>query len=300
MKYKPIQNNQTIEIVQSNRDITFAKTASKVYQDPKHQFSPRIYKVIRSEKLLKITIMVISFSITLLSILAFILAWYKVAPFNSDQDSPLIGYLVLFGITGFLSLAVGIKNAIENVQWTHTIQRYRDAISAGDYTSSTTFHIVYRKIILKDINLLWILIFILTYLGLFTLIVFGLHKSGPWEAGSKEGSVYLNLDWPKWLDASFKNTPLFCLINVIIMASLIAGYIIIKLFDKKRLIDIGDFLGERSVEIQEQIEQAKKDRNKMWLRIYLVVVVLTILLPLALLLVAIWKGLIRRKKAVTG
>ncbi|WP_406617235.1 MSC_0882 family membrane protein [Mycoplasmopsis adleri] len=296
MQYRPIQNAGTVEIVEQNRELESATKSSKVHQDPKHQFSPRIYRVIRSEKMLKITLMTLFFSIALFSIIAFVLAFFKIAPFKSETSAPLYGYLVLFGTVAFISIAVGIKNAIENVQWSHTVQRYRDAISAGDYTSSTTFHIVYRKIILKDINLLWILIFILTYLGLFTLIIFGLYKSGSWEAGNPNGSFHINLDWRQILDKGFGNTQLFCLISVIIMASLIAGYIIIKLFDKKRLADISDFLGERSVEIQEQIEKDKKDRNKMWLRIYLVVVILTILLPLALVLVAIWRGFLRRKK----
>ncbi|MBZ4195524.1 MSC_0882 family membrane protein [Mycoplasma tauri] len=297
MKFRPIQNNQTIEIVQSNRELDFGKDKEKIHQDPKRQFSPRIYKVIRSEKILKISLMMISFIIMISSIVAFFLVYFKVPPFNTS-GKPLTGYLILFGILIFFSFVSGLKNSIENLRWTHTIQRYRDAISTGDYTSSATFHIVYKKIILKDINLLWMLIFIITYQGLFTLIIFGFYKSGAWVAGSKNGAFYINLDWPTWLDLSFKNTEFFCLISLIIMVSLVVSYIFIKIFDSKRLNDISDFLGERSVEVQDQIDKAKKDRNKMWLRIYLVVVVLTIFLPLALLLVAMWRGIIRRKKKV--
>nr|WP_307907595.1 hypothetical protein [Mycoplasmopsis bovis] len=54
------------------------------------------------------------------------------------------------------------------------------------------------------------------------------------------------------------------------------------------------------MEIHDQIETAKSNRNKMWLRVYLVVVALTIFLPLALIFVAIWKGILRRKKSVVG
>lgn len=296
MKYRPIQNLNTIEIVKSNHDLGLAQSNRRVYQDPKHQFSPRIYKVIRGEKILKITALSISFSIMIFSIILFILTWFKVGPFNTGGEKPLIGYLVLFGTLGFFSMIQGAKNSIENLKWTHTVQRYRDAVSAGDYTSSTTFHIVYRKIILKDINLLWILIFILTYLGIITLIIFGLYQSGTWMAGSRDGHFFIELPWREWLDNGFKNTRLFCLISVIIMASLIVAYSVIKVFDKKRLADISDFLGERSVEIQEQIETAKKDRNKMWARIYIISVVLTILLPIALVLILIWRGILRKKK----
>nr|WP_307928008.1 hypothetical protein [Mycoplasmopsis bovis] len=63
-------------------------------------------------------------------------------------------------------------------------------------------------------------------IGLITLIIFGLYKSGNWEAGSRDGSFYINLEWPKWLDKSFKNTQLFCLICTIIMAALIVAYVV--------------------------------------------------------------------------
>ncbi|WP_338822860.1 MSC_0882 family membrane protein [Mycoplasmopsis felifaucium] len=299
MKYKPILNNKTIEIVQNNQELGISGSNKKIHQDPKQQFSPRIYNVIRSEKILKISLMSIAFSIMIASIVFFILAYFKVWFFNTGDQKPLYGYLILFGTIAFFAMVTGTKNAIENVQWTHTVQKYRDAMSTGDYTSSTTFHIVYKRIVLKDINLLWGLIFILTYLGLLTLIIFGLYKTGAWEAGKPNGVFHINLEWRVWLDQAFGNTQLFCIISVIIMASLVGAYIIIKLFDKKRLADISDFLGEKSVEIHEAIEKAKKDRNKMWFRIYIVVVILTILLPLALMIVAIWRGVLRRKKAAS-
>ncbi|WP_331696671.1 MSC_0882 family membrane protein [Mycoplasmopsis agalactiae] len=299
MKYRPIHNRETMEIVQSNRDVSFATEAKKSYRDPLNQFSPRMYKVIKFEKKIKSFMIFMSLFIFFAAVAFFILTWFKVKPFSAGKDGkPLVGYLVLFAIIMFVSFANAIKNAIEKSQWSNTVQRHRDAISAGDYTSSSTFHLVYKRIVLKDINLLWLLIFVLTYLGLITLIIFGLYKSGNWEAGSRDGSFYINLEWPKWLDKSFKNTQLFCLICTIIMALLIVAYVVIRLIDKRRLDDIGDFFGEKSVEIHEQIETAKHNRNKMWVRVYLVVVALTIFLPLALILVAIWRGIIRRKKRV--
>lgn len=43
------------------------------------------------------------------------------------------------------------------------------------------------------------------YLGLIILIIFGLYKLGNWEVGSRDGLFYINLEWLKWLDKSFKN-----------------------------------------------------------------------------------------------
>ncbi|ADN69101.1 MSC_0882 family membrane protein [Mycoplasmopsis fermentans] len=295
-KYQPIQNSASIEIVQNNHDYKFNSVSSRVYRDPKNQISPRVYRVIRAEQMLKILILSISFVIMAASIILFTLVYAKVGIFNKEQR--LVGYLVLFGSSAFISMAIGFKNLIENIQWSHTVQRYRDAVSNGDYTSSSTFHIAYRKIVLKDVNLTWMLVFVLTYLGIITAIVYGLYMSNRWYY--ETDTLKINFEWAKWLDRGFGNTILFCIISVIIMASSIAAYILIRLFDKKRLADISDFLGERSVEIHEQVEQSKKDRNKMWLRIYLVVVALTILLPLALALVALWRFIVKRRKKVVA
>ncbi|WP_027120677.1 MSC_0882 family membrane protein [Mycoplasmopsis lipofaciens] len=291
-KYKPIQNAETIEIVQNNQDFNFSSSNSKLYRDSKNQISPRVYKVVRAERFLKTLLSSISFFIMLTSIIMFTLVYTKIGIFEKGYN----GYLVLFAILAFISFSFGLKNLIENIQWSHTIQKYRDAVSSGDYTSSSTFHLAYKKIVLKDVNLTWLLIFVLTYLGLLTSIIYGLYLSDTWKYESEY--LKINFTWAKWMDSSFGSTTWFCIISVIIMSALIVSYVLIRLFDKKRLSDISDFLGEKSVEIHEQIEKARKDRNKLWLRIYLVIVALTIFLPLALILVALYRAFLKRKKKV--
>ncbi|WHL49084.1 hypothetical protein HYE36_04280 [Mycoplasmopsis bovis] len=128
MKYRPIHNRETMEIVQSNRDVSFATEAKKTYRDPMNQFSPRMYKVIKSEKKIKSFMIFISLFIFFASVTFFILTWYKVPPFKvNNGDKPLIGYLVLFSIVAFISFANTIKNAIEKRQWSNTVQRHREA-----------------------------------------------------------------------------------------------------------------------------------------------------------------------------
>ncbi|MGV2393198.1 UNVERIFIED_CONTAM: hypothetical protein O8I53_09665 [Campylobacter lari] len=116
-KYRPIQNNQTIEIVKNNQEIGFANGNKAVYQDPKKQISPRVYKVIRGEKILKITLMIISFVLMTLALIFFTLTYFKINPFNSgDNEKPYIGYMILFGSISGISLSLGLKNLIENIQ----------------------------------------------------------------------------------------------------------------------------------------------------------------------------------------
>ncbi|AIA29492.1 hypothetical protein MCAL160_0518 [Mycoplasmopsis californica HAZ160_1] len=296
MRYKPINDTSTIEVVKSANDQSLSDD-KKVVRDPKNQISPRVYGVIRTEKIIKITNLSISYSLMLASIVLFILSYFNIWIFKNN-----IGYLILYGVSAFIFLALGTKNLIENIQWTNTIHRYRDAISRGESTSSSTFHLAYRQIVLKSVNLTWILIFILTYMGIFTAIIYGLYSTKSWQFHTQElaGShLSFKIDWVTILDKTFKNTNVFCLICVIIMASVVVFYVTMRLIDKKRLADLNDYLGEKSVEIHEQIEKARKDRNKAWLIAYIVVVVLTILLPLALALVAIWR-LVRKRRLKIG
>lgn len=303
MKYSPIRNSATLEIVQNNQIASFSSFDNKVYRDPKNQLSPRVYKVIRAEKTLKLTLAIIWLFLMLMSIISFTVVYTNLLPKFFTREN--VGYLVLFGLVAIVSFFACIKNLIENSTWNHTIQRYRDAVQVGDYTSSNTFHLAYRRIVLKGVNLTWMLVFVLTYYGLFTLIVYGLFVSGTWTFGIDKDTkimssvIAINLDWRTWLTKAFGNVNWFTIINVLIMGSLIAAFVTMKLIDKKRLADLDDFLGEKSVELHNQIDTSKKDRNKMWMRIYLVVVILTILLPLALILIALWKGILRRKKSVS-
>nr|WP_029609012.1 hypothetical protein [Mycoplasma simbae] len=293
MAYKPINDTSTIEIVKSGNDQVLSED-KKIVRDPKNQISPRVYRVIRTEKNIKLFNLSFSYLIMLAAIILFTLAYLQIGVFEQRQ----LGYLIGFGVAGFIFFALGTKNLIENIQWSHTIQRYREAIQAGDYTSSNTFHLAYRQIILKGVNLTWILIFVLTYLGLFTIIVYGLYsaKNLGYSSAEVDGSfIKFNINWEAILDKGFKNTNVFCLICLAIMGALIAFYIIMRLIDKKRLADLDDFLGERSVEIHEQINKAKKDRNKAWMIAYFVIVALTILLPLAIILVGVWRGIKKRK-----
>ncbi|MCS4537050.1 hypothetical protein NXS15_02850 [Mycoplasma sp. CSL7475-4] len=294
MKYKPVNDTSTIEMVKANADLNVDQSKN-VVRDPQNQYSPRVYSVIRTEKNIKTVNITLSFLIMFFSACFITLACFKVPPFS---DKYYIGYIIVFSICAFIFFALGIKNAIEKSAWNKTIQRHRESLSNGDYASSNTFHIAYRSIILKDINLTWILIFVLTYLGVITAVIYGLYNIGKvdFELNMFGGVIKTNLDFSKWLDSGFGNTPLFCLISVLSMTALIVFYTIMRLIDKKRLSDLGDYLGERSVEIHEQIQKAKKDRHKAWGISYAVLVILTILIPLALLAFGLWRA-IRRKRA---
>ncbi|VEU60767.1 Uncharacterised protein [Mycoplasmopsis bovigenitalium] len=289
MSYKPINNTSTIEIVKSNSDSAIED--KKIAKDPQNQISPRVWRVIRTERNIKIINLTISYTLMMASLLIVILASLKIGVFANGS----VGYIILCSIVAFLFFTFGTINTIENAQWKNTIKKYREALNSGDNTSSSTFHLAYRRIVLKGVNLTWALIFVLTYVGLFTAIVYGLYKTNVIKV-EYEPNFKMILELRKWLDQAFVNTGLLCLLLTIAMVALIVFYIIMCLIDKKRLADLDDFLGEKSVEIHEQINKAKKDRNKALMITYFVVVAVTILIPLTLVIFAIWR-LIRKKRA---
>ncbi|EGV00081.1 hypothetical protein MCSF7_01436 [Mycoplasmopsis columbina SF7] len=283
-KYRPIEDSQTVEVIRNNQELDYVASDQKIHRDPKNQISPRVYKVIRQEKVIKIINMSISFSLMLIAIILFILTYTQVGIFTAKL---YVGYLIIFGAIAFFTMVFGIKNAIENKKWSNTVQKYREALNIGDYNTSNTFHIAYRKIVLKDVNLTWLVIFTITYVGLFSLIIYGLYSSKEWVIDKE--NFKLKLEWAKWLDNTFGNTILLCILCGISLATLVATYISILLFDKKRLSDIDDFLGEKSIEILKNINDDKKARNKAWLKSYLIIVTLTILVPIAIILFILWR-----------
>lgn len=134
MKYRPIHNRETMEIVQSNRDVSFATEAKKSYRDPLNQFSPRMYKVIKSEKKIKSFMIFMSLFIFFAAVAFFILTWFKVKPFGAGKDGkPLVGYLVIFAIVMFVSFANAIKMQLKKTVIEHSAKAQRCYLSRGLY-----------------------------------------------------------------------------------------------------------------------------------------------------------------------
>ncbi|QBF34656.1 hypothetical protein EG856_01830 [Mycoplasmopsis phocirhinis] len=292
MKFKPINDTSTIEMVKADTDLKIV--SSKKTYDTQNQYSNRERSTIRTETNIKTINITLSFLIMFVSLFFIASSFFKIPPFNEKN---YIGYVVVFSFCAFIFFALGIKNAIEKRAWKKAIELNGASRNMGDYALNNTFHIAYRSIILKNINLTWILVFILTYVGVITAVIYGLYNIGKvdFELDVFGGKIITNLDFAKWLDSAFGNTLLFCLISVLSMSALIVFYVIMRLVDKKRLSDLENYLGDRSVQIHEQIQKAKKDRNRAWGIAYAVLVILTILIPLALIVFAIWRA-IRRKK----
>ncbi|MCU9934009.1 hypothetical protein NWE61_02240 [Mycoplasmopsis felis] len=99
------------------------------------------------------------------------------------------------------------------------------------------------------------------------------------------------------LDEAFGNTKNFVIINSVVLLVSFASVIAFVLFDKKRLQDLYHHLGENenTIKFIETVQLLKKNENRMWLKIYIVIFIL-VLLPTVLIIYLVYKGLIRRRK----
>ncbi|UUM19017.1 MSC_0882 family membrane protein [Mycoplasma sp. 1018B] len=292
-KYNPIENTENIEIIKNEKNFKIFDNQKKVYTDPDKILSSSTYKVVKIEQRLKLFLTLFSLLFFIISSILFILIYLEVGwIFNQKYD----GYLVLLGFIMFFSLVFCLKNFIEKIKWDKTIKNMKNSTRNGDYSYDHIFYITYKKIILKNVNLLWISIFIITYLGIFTLILYGIYTSGVWEIGKDSEVFNLKIDWKLILDNAFGNTINLCIINCAILIAVVVFYTIISLIDKKRLSDIEVNFSEKATELINATSKEKNDRNKLWVKIYIVCVLLTILLPILVVLILFWKKVIRRKK----
>ncbi|BBU47917.1 MSC_0882 family membrane protein [Mycoplasmopsis felis] len=213
---------------------------------------------------------------------------------------------ILLGIPFLISIGLSIKYAIIISGWKKSEKRYLKDPSQKNIANSI-FMDTYKNLNLKIVRLKWLFAIFSTYLLLFILIISLLY----WQIKSielgtlpvKEGEqnptgFYLSIDFIQKLDEAFGNTKNFVIINSVVLLVSFASVIAFVLFDKKRLQDLYHHLGENenTIKFIETVQLLKKNENRMWLKIYIVIFILVVLLPTVLIIYLVYKGLIRRRK----
>ncbi|KUH47385.1 MSC_0882 family membrane protein [Mycoplasmopsis meleagridis] len=293
-KYQPIENTKNIEIVQNSKNLNIASNSDAKYRDPNGILNPSTMKVIKKEKFLHTLLLSFAFTILIIASILMILICLQIGVFS---ETNYVGYKILLGFIIFLSFTFGTKNLIQKIAWKKTQINLRENARGGNYIGNEViFEKTYRSIVLKNVNLLWTNIFLITYVGIFALIIYGLYSSGTWILGKENSAFFLSINWVNILDNAFGNTILVCSLCGISLAGCVIFYTVIALYDKKRINDLDNILGERAIEISSKINTDKRNLNKMWMKIYFVCVLLTILLPIILLVIMFWKKIIKIKK----
>ncbi|VEU78338.1 MSC_0882 family membrane protein [Mycoplasmopsis columbinasalis] len=258
----------------------------------------RLQKTIKFEKTLTTIGLIIGLLIFLAGSIFFALAYTQTTSLFPKKEGHYNGYLILTGFVLFVGFAILLQNIFERKRWNSILRSAKRAKETSDVLNySVAFNSMLKRLALKEVNIMWIVIFLVTYLGVFAGIVWGLYSSGQWFYESEV--LKINFDWPKWLDNAFTSTRLLCWIIFGIICGLIGLFIIMKIFDKKRSQGFEMFLGADATAILANVSAEKRHRNKIWLWTYIIAVILTILLPLAILFFIGWRS-IKRKKVVAS
>ncbi|MEE3928168.1 hypothetical protein V2E24_01070 [Mycoplasmopsis ciconiae] len=281
--------------------------------DPKGELSPHAYSVIRREKRIRFFSLILwslIFVASLLAILGVVLATkvdINLGVGNIDKAKQTVkanpvGWYILFGISGFISFILMVRNIFDVTSWKNTEKEIRNNFSSGDQAASIMFHKTYRNIVMKNVRTLWGLIFFVTFFGIYLLTTFLLYYYFVVQEGNKIEIYWelLNLNISGDLGKALENlyngkTLLVIILGAILVAAAIGLYVFVWIIDKKRLNDLTRYLGPNAHDIIEKVQHSKEQKNKFWLKAYIISVLAFIFLPIVLVAWALWRGIIRRK-----
>lgn len=294
--FKPKNSAQDLEIKTAQYQIN----QTKIHEDPKKQLNPATYTVIKKEKRMRIFSSIFWGSIFFFSIIGILFNVF----FHLESENKGIGFYILLSIPTIISFGFMTKSLIRVSGWKKAEASYRVSYSAGDSVSSSMFAEIYQSLVLKKLRMTWALIFFLTYFGLFNIIILAL-KDQVIEVGTNFNNaevtngfnIHFLIDFKKRFEITFGNVNVLLIVNAIVILSFVAIYILILLYDKKRIQDILMNLGstENQTAVKNAVELKRKSENKAWIRTYIVIFVLVVLIPFVLILFLIYKKFIRKK-----
>lgn len=302
MERKPLEDTSDIRIIENNNINNQVLSTSYLKKDPEGVLNSRTYRIITKEKKFKFFSMFFWSLILILSIL--VITFLALSQRNIIQQTlvtSFIGYYVLFGITLILSLFYTTKAIIEYVGWKTAVARMRESYANGDSAAKVLFHTTFRNISIRSVRILWAVIFIEVFYGLFTLITFLLYNYFIVKNNNAVLEInFLNItvNWniklmlSRWYN---NNVEIFLVLSLIFLCAVIVIYFIFFTFDKKRLMEISSLLGDDYSQITSSVLEAKSKEHKLWLKVFIVSFFLIYLLPFLIILILIWRKVIRRK-----
>lgn len=302
MDRKPLEDTSDIRIVENNSINNQVLSTSYLKKDPEGVLNSRTYRIITREKKFKFFSMSFWLIILLTSIL--VITFLSLSQQNIIQQNfvtSYTGYYVLFGITLIFSLFYTTKAIIEFMGWKSAVARMRESYANGDSSAKVLFHTTYRNISIRSVRILWTVIFIEVFYGLFILITFLLYnyfvlKNNNLILDINMLNITVEWDIRNMLNNWYNNNiELFLILSLIFLGSVLAIYFIFFTFDKKRLLEISSLLGDDYSQITSSVMEAKSKEHKLWIKVFIVSFFLIYLLPFLIILILVWRKVIRRK-----
>ncbi|MEA4333938.1 MULTISPECIES: MSC_0882 family membrane protein [unclassified Mycoplasma] len=268
--------------------------------NPKSIVPENILKLFKREKKLALLSFSIWFSIFCLCIVATIINYF-VNTFNSKPPHTQgIAWYIGISIIFLISLSLWIKALTRRKSWVKTEEITKNSYINGTQMNGVLIAEAYRAITLKMLRLSWIYAFFLTYIGLFIAVVCLLYFTSPWEVNmGQEGSwIYINskVEWTDILDNAFGSTKNMLIILGTTIAATAIVFTILRIYDRKRQAEIKLAILNNPEEVVAKTNTDRRLENKAWIKAYIIVFILVVLLPLTVFLYLIWKGVIKRGK----
>lgn len=302
MDRKPLEDTSDIRIVENNNINNQVLSTSYLKKDPEGILNSRTYRIITREKKFKFFSMSFWSVVLLTSVL--VITFLALSQQNIIQQNfvtSYTGYYILFGMTLVFSLFYATKAIIEFLAWKSSIARMRESYANGDSSAKVLFHTTYRNISIRSVRILWAVIFIEVFYGLFILITFLLYNYFVLKdnnASLEISMLNITIGWDikamlnNWYN---NNIELFLIISLVFLGLVLATYFVFFTLDKKRLIEISSLLGDDYTQITSSVMEAKSKEHKLWIKIFIVSFFLIYLLPFIIILILIWRKVIRRK-----
>ncbi len=297
MSLKPIISGQSLN---TNNDFSTETVANRLayetlqtkalstkdknrLKDPQGIIPNGIYKVFSLEKSVKLASIITSLIIFLIS--GILIALFATSPslFINTANNEKIkwGWYIIPSIAIVLTFYLMTIELIELIGISRSVVAYRDSIKLGAISTPPFITLLYRKLILKQVRRTWLVVAIIFYVGIFTLIFWGL-KDVKWK----------HLDFKKWIHNSFPNPELVIYILCGIMAAVLALHISFTIFRKKRTVDIQSFFGNEVMDYNE-LQEKKSKAHKFYAKIFLISILLILVLPFIIYIIlkkTVWRG----------
>ena len=275
-----VANRLAYETLQTKALSTKDKNRLK---DPQGIIPNGIYKVFSLEKSVKLASIISSLIIFLIS--GILIALFATSPslFINTANNEKIkwGWYIIPSIAITLTFYLMTIELIELIGISRSVVAYRDSIKLGAISTPPFITLLYRKLILKQVRRTWLVVAIIFYVGIFTLIFWGL-KDVKWK----------HLDFKKWIHNSFPNPELVIYILCGIMAAVLALHISFTIFRKKRTVDIQSFFGNEVMDYNE-LQEKKSKAHKFYAKIFLISILLILVLPFIIYIIlkkTVWRG----------
>lgn len=275
-----VANRLAYETLQTKALSTKDKNRLK---DPQGIIPNGIYKVFSLEKSVKLASIISSLIIFIISAIFITLFITSPSLFINTTNNEKIkwGWYIIPSIAIVLTFYLMTIELIELIGISRSVVAYRDSIKLGAISTPPFITLLYRKLILKQVRRTWLVVAIIFYVGIFTLIFWGL-KDVKWK----------HLDFKKWIHNSFPNPELVIYILCAIMAAVLALHISFTIFRKKRTVDIQSFFGNEVMDYNE-LQEKKSKAHKFYAKIFLISILLILVLPFIIYIIlkkTVWRG----------